>query len=113
MKRAFRRVILTFGLLLGISPFLVGAVQSTYGANYAYDHNLYKSITVCDRENDSNGAYAVFNTVSGGNGLTIHDANGSAAGCSTRTVLSTITVHWVCEDVAFRPDPCGLEKYTQ
>lgn len=95
------------------TPVVATAVTSSYGANYSYNSSTYQTMYACDREGDSNNAYAVFDTISSGYGIRITDSNGSSSGCGVRSVVSSITGHRTCEDQDFAPDGCEGYKYTQ
>lgn len=87
-------------------PLAASAATSSYGANYAFDTNNFRTMVVCDQESDQDNAYTLFDTSSSGTGIRQTDSNGSASGCGSRTVFSNITKHRVCEDQDFVPDPC-------
>jgi hypothetical protein len=77
----------------------------TLGANYVDVDNTAFRATVCDREADGNGVYALFFN---GNGFQVGrwgDPNGSASGCGGGPIQPNTTHVQLCED-DFGPDTC-------
>jgi hypothetical protein len=95
------------GLALATPAFADWKV--TQGSDYATVSANKKLLTVCDKEADGNGVYAVFEVFDGPTDR-VGDGNGSAAGCGTYNARNRIRWFQVCEDDAGQ-DSCSDVKF--
>lgn len=96
---------------LAVTPAVASAIRSYQGDDYSYDWSGVTRVAICDRETDSEGAYAKFRPVGTSSDSRVDDGNGSRSGCGYTTSFSRIALHQACEDRQFVPDPCGNRVY--